>query len=448
MTALNRRSFLLRGTLGAASVTVGLPFLDYFLDNNGAALAAEHGGGRLPLRFGTWFWGCGVIPQRWVPEASGSNFTLSPQLMPIEPVRQHVSILSNYGVHLDGRSNNPHYSGNIGMRTGIPVDAWQRIEAPTIDVLIADAIGSGSFYRSLSLAPDGNTATSYSYTNGSSMNAAIPTPMELYSRIFGVDFRDPNAANFTPDPQVIARKSVLSGITERRRALIGKLGAADRARVDQYFTSIREVENQLAMQLEKPAPAEACVVPQKPADLAPTTDVNGRRKSHRLMTELLAMALACNQTKVFNMVFATAFSDLRRAGTTTGYHQTTHEEFVDREKGYQPTVDTFVVQTMEAWADFVSILAAMKEGDGSLLDNSLVLAHSDVSYGKNHDVTTIPIMLAGRAGGKVKSGLHINGNGGPVTQVGLTVQQAMGVAIDSWGTQSMRAATPISDILA
>ena len=448
MPGIDRRSFLLRGTLGATSVAVGLPLLDHFLDGNGVAFAAELGGGRLPVRFGTWFWGCGVIPHRWVPEAMGSQFELSPQLKPIEAVRHDIIILSNYGVQLDGRSNNPHYSGNIGLRTGIPVDAWQRIEAPTIDVLIADAIGAGSFYRSLSLAPDGNTATSYSYANGSTMNAAIPTPMELYARIFGVNFRDPNAADFTPDPQVIARRSVLSGITEQRRALLGKLGASDRARVDQYFTSIREVENQLSLQLERPAPAEACVLPQKPGDFAPTTDMIGRRKSHRAMTELLAMALACNQTKVFNMVFATAFSDLRRAGTSTAYHQTTHEEFVDRDKGYQPVVDSFVMETMEAWADFVSILGSVREGAGTLLDNSLIMAHSDVSYGKNHDVTTIPVMLAGRAGGKIRSGLHVNGNGNPVTQVGLTVQQVMGVPVDGWGTQSMRATSAISEIQA
>lgn len=450
MAGLNRRDFLLRGTLGAGAgaVAIGLPFLDYFLNDNGTALAATHGGGQLPVRFGTWFWGCGVIPNRWTPTATGADYELSPQLEPLRAVKAHINILSGFGVQLDGRSNNPHYSGNIGVRTGVPVDVWQRIEAPTIDVIVADAIGSGSFFRSLSLAPDGNPATTYSYANGSTMNAAIPTPMELYTRIFGADFRDPNAADFQPDPQVMARRSVLSGVTEQRRKLIGKLGAADRARVDQYFTSIREVENKLALQLEKPPRAEACVVPKKPEDLKPSTDVDARRKSHGLMTDMLAMALACNQTRVFNMVFATAFSDLRRIGNSTGYHQTTHEEFVDRDKGYQVVVESFVQQNMQAWGDFVAALAAVREGDGTLLDNTLVLAHSDVSYGKNHDVSTVPLMTAGRAGGKIKTGLHVAGAGQPVTQVGLTLQQAMGVPVDSWGTQSMQATTGVSEIVA
>lgn len=448
MAELSRRGFLMRGTVGAVAVAVGLPFLDYFLDDSGTAFAAAVGGGRLPVRFGTWFWGTGVIPNRWTPAATGANFDLPPQLQALQPVREHVNILSGYGVSLDGRSNNPHYSGNIGVRTGIPMDTWQRIEAPTIDVLIADAIGAGSFFRNLSLTPDGNPSTTYSYANATSVNAAIPSPMELYARVFGVDFHDPNAADFKADPQVVARRSVLSGVTEHRRKLLGKLGAADKARVDQYFTSIREVENKLALQLEKPPRAEACAVPGKVEELKPTTDIVGRMKSHKAMTELLAMALACNQTRVFNMVFSTALSDLRRVGTTTGYHQTTHEEFVDREKGYQPTVDTFVQQNMEAWGDFVAGLASVKEGAGTLLDNTLVMAHSDVSYGKNHDVTTIPIMTAGRAGGKIKTGLHIAGNGQPVTQIGLTMQQVMGVPVDSWGTQSMRAINGVSEIMA
>lgn len=71
MTNMNRRGFLLRGAFAGATVGVGLPFLDYFLDDNGTAFAAEYGGGRLPVRFGTWFWGCGMIPDRWNPKKQG-----------------------------------------------------------------------------------------------------------------------------------------------------------------------------------------------------------------------------------------------------------------------------------------------------------------------------------------------------------------------------------------
>lgn len=448
MTNTNRRGFLMRGMAGGAAVSIGIPFLDYFLDDNGVAFAADFGGGRLPVRFGTWFWGCGMIPHRWNPTRAGADFDLPPELAPIEPVREHVTVLSGYSVSLDGKSNQPHISGNIGLRTGAPMDSWQEIVAPTLDVNIADAVGSGSFFRSLELSADGNPRTSFSYRTGSEMNPSVATPLELYQRIFGPGFHDPNAAEFTPDPRIMARRSVLSAVTEQRRALVGKLGAEDRARVDSYFTAIREVENKLALQLERPPKAEACMVPSAPPDLVPSTDVEERRKTHKLMAELLAMALACNQTKVFNMVFSTATADLRRTGSAVGYHQATHEELIDRTIGYQPTVDEFSTSSMSGWADFVAAMASVREGDGTLLDNMLVLAHSEVSYAKNHDVNGIPMMLAGRAGGKVRNGIHIASQGDPVSRVGLTVQQVMGAPLGSWGEGSMQTARPVTEILA
>jgi hypothetical protein len=443
-----RRGFVLRGLLGGGAVTLGLPLFDCVLDGSGKAMAATLGGGRLPVRFGTWFWGSGVIPHRWAPRQTGADYDLPPQLAGLKDVKQHVSVLSGFDVPLSGEANSPHFSGNIAVRTGSPAEGWQKIAAPSLDVLIADAIGSGSVFRSLNLTPDGNPRTSYSFRNGNAMNASIPSPLEMYQQLFGPDFQDPNSANFTPDPRYMVRRSVLSGVTEERRRLMRRLGAADRARADQYFTSVREVEQKLALQLQKPPPAESCRMPAKPGNAAASTDIATRAAAHKLMSEMLAMALACNQTKVFNMAFSTALSDLRRDGAATGFHQCTHEELTDRTLGYQPTVDGFVTETMNAWGDFVRAMAAVKEGDGTLLDNMLVLAHSDVSFGKNHSVTGLPMMLAGHAGGKIRSGLHISNGGDPVTRVGLTVQQIMGVPADAWGAGDCRVNRPLVELYA
>jgi len=448
--SISRRGFVLRGLVGGGAVAVGLPNLDYFLNDSGTAYAATLGGRALPVRFGSWFWGCGMIPDRWEPKTVGADYDLPPQLAPIEPVKQHVTILTGFDVALDGKANLPHLSGNTALRTGSAADEWTQIEAPTFDVLIADAIGGGSYFRTLNLSADGNARTSYSFRNGSSMNAAIATPQALYRQIFGPDFHDPNSAQFTPDPRYIARQGVLSAVGEERRALLARVGAADRARLDQYFTSVREMEQKLALQLQKPPPAEACVRPSEPRAMpanADMTDTSTRIANHKMMAELLAMALACNQTRVFNMAFSAAAADLRQAGETTGYHQCTHEELVDRSIGYQPTVDKFATRSMEAWKDFVAALANVREGDGTLLDNVLVMAHSEVSLARNHDVTAIPVMIAGRAGGKVKNGVHIKGPGEPISRIGLTVQQVMGVSTDAWGKGAMRATRPVSDIL-
>jgi len=446
--SISRRSFMLRGVLGGGAVAVGIPILDAFLNDNGSAFAATVGGGRLPVRFGTWFWGCGMIPERWVPQKTGTDYDLPPQLEPIRAVQQHVTILSGFDVMLDGKPNLPHISGNTGVRTGESAETWQGIKAPTFDVLISDAIGSGSYFRALDLSLDGNPQTSYSFRNGSTLNASVPNPVELYQKVFGTDFHDPNKADFKPDPKFMVRKSVLSGVAEQRRALLAKVGTADRMRLDQYFTSVREMEEKLSLQLQKPPPAEACVRPDAPAPIrGDITDIGVRKANHKLMTQLLGMALACNQTRVFNMNFDTAAAELRRAGDTTGYHQSTHEELVDRSIGYQPTVDKFAVGSMEAWADFVQTLAGIKEGAGTLLDNLLVVAHSEVSFAKNHDVAGIPVMLAGRAGGRVKSGIHVKGSGEPISRIGLTAQQVMGVPVDSWGGGAMRSNRAVSEVL-
>ena len=104
---LNRRTFL-RGTLGGAAISVGLPFLDIFLNTNGNAMAATSA--PLPQRFGTWFFGCGMNPARWNPSTEGLDWELSPELLPIAPMRHRMNILSGYSVLLDGEANQVHLS--------------------------------------------------------------------------------------------------------------------------------------------------------------------------------------------------------------------------------------------------------------------------------------------------------------------------------------------------
>src|SRR3546814_19702425 len=104
--------------------------------------------------------------------------------------------------------------------------------------------------------------------------------------------------------------------------------------------------------------------------------------THRLMAGLLAKALQCNQTHVFNVLFNDTASNLRRAGSTTTHHTLTHEEPDDAQLGYQKQVSWFATKSMVAWREFLDEISAIKEGDGTLLDNCLILAHSD---GKSED---------------------------------------------------------------
>jgi hypothetical protein len=165
------------------------------------------------------------------------------------------------------------------------------------------------------------------------------------------------------------------------------------------------------------------------------------------MADVLSFALACDQTRVFSMMFSDRLSGLRQAGSSSQHHQLTHDEAIDDELGYQPEATEFIYTSMEAWADFIERLAAIPEGDGTLLDNCLVFGHSDVSFAKVHGITGVPMMIAGSAQGALRPGVHVRGATSPSTRAGLTIQQAMGLNIERWGARSMEATQPISEIL-
>ncbi len=441
--AMNRRT-VLRGLLRGGVISVSLPLLDCFLNTNGTALA---NGAAMPVRFGTWHWGCGINPERWNPAAAGPDYQITPELEPITPVRNEITVLSGFDVKLDGRSNFVHSSGNLGMLTGEAPKAADETDLPTMDVLVADGIGGGSRFRSLEVTATGDPAHSYSRRNTVSRNPAEPSPVAFYTRIFGPDFQDPNAAEFKPDPNTMMRASVLSAVSDDRATLMKHLGTADRARLDQYFTSVRQLEQQLELQLQKPPAAEACKRALRPTDGPMGVEIGEVLTNHRLFGQLLAMALTCNQTKVFNIVFSDSSSSLRQAGSATTHHTLTHEELPDKQLGYQVGATWFEMQAMNAWAELVAMLSSIKEGDGTLLDHSLVMAHSDTSVAKSHEVVGIPVMLAGKAGGRLKTGLHVKGSGDPISRIGLTIQQVMGLPVDKWGTGAMQTSKSISEIL-
>jgi hypothetical protein len=442
-----RRS-VVRGMMQGSAVAVGLPLLELFLNGNGSALAA---GAPIPTRFGTWFWGCGINQARWVPDTIGAGYDLKEELKPIAPWREKVTVLSGFNCVLGGKPNLPHWSGAMATFAGAaPTRGGMgsgSTDHPTIDTLVADHFSQGSRFRSLEIACTGNSSVSYSMRAGATVNPSEVDPVKLYQRIFGPEFQDPNAASFTPDPAIMLRQSVLSSMKDERDELLRSVGAADKERVDQYFTSVRELEQQLGNMLEKPAPAEACVVGTEPGatELGPTWDVAA--KNHDLLARLTVMALACNQTRVFNVALSTAASNLRRAGEAIAFHELTHEEPIDEQLGYQPKSTFFMERSMETFASLLKMMDEVKEGDGTLLDHSLVLATSESNYAKIHSLDSLPIMVAGQGSGKWKSGQHIAGKGDPSSRVGLTIQQALGMSVGTWGAEAMQTSRAIGEVL-
>jgi hypothetical protein len=162
----------------------------------------------------------------------------------------------------------------------------------------------------------------------------------------------------------------------------------------------------------------------------------------------LVMALACNQTKVFNLLYSNSASSLTRAGYPDPHHNITHEELIDDERGMQVQSSWFLREAFKAFAYFVEALERQPEGDGSLLDHTLVYAHSDNESAKTHVLDGTPMFTAGRGNGRLLTGLHIDGQGDVATRLGYTVQRAMGLTIGEWGGASLRTSREISEILA
>jgi len=442
---LSRRRAL-RGMIGGAAVTVGVPLLDAMLDTSGTAFAAT--GAPVPVRFGTWFWGLGVNPTRWFPKKPGSDYDMPPELAPISDYRSKINVFGNFNVPLDGAPNLPHRSGGVAVRTGMAITADRGLPGESFDIAIGELIGARSRFRSLEVSSSGDPRNSLSGRGGGNLNPSEVSPAALYARIFGTGFKDPNSASFTPDPQVMARRSVLSAVTEQRKALDASVGAADRAKLDQYYTSVRQLEKQLDVELTRPEPLQACVVPKAVADRPVNAEIENVMQNHELMTDLLVMALACDQTRVFNMMFNNGASSLTRIGSTITHHQLTHEEVLDQKLGYQPEATYFLTKIMDAWVYFVRALDKVKEGDRTLLDNTLVFAHSETEFAKFHTIDNMPMMTAGSAGGRMKTGLYVDGAGSPVSRMGLTLQQVMGVSLDKWGAKSMETSKTIGEVVA
>lgn len=440
---LSRRRFL-RGTLKGATVSVGLPLLDLFLNDSGTALAS---GAPIPMRFGTWSWGLGMSESVFVPKKTGPDFDLPEEIAALAPIQKHINLYTNYHVFKDDAPNLCHHSGWVVLRSGIAPTSGQRRPGETIDVAVARKLGNATRFRSLSATATGDVRDSFSYEGGNSVNAPEYSPLRFYQRLFGSDFQDPNADGFTPDPRVLVRKSALSVVKDEAKKLEKSLGSNDRQRLDQYFSGLRDLERRFDLQLTKPDPREACIVPDAPEDLPVGLDADLVSMRHRMMTDLMLMAIACDQTRVFNMFYAAAFSATTRPGYDKPHHTATHEEAVDPELGYQPNTSWYTRRAMEEWAYYVQALADFKEGDGSLLDHSFVYATTDQSFAKIHAIEGIPMFSAGTAGGRVKTGLHLDGGGTPGCRLGYTAQRLMGLDIDSWGDKSNTTSSEISEIL-
>jgi len=191
---LSRRR-VLRGMLNGTAVTIGLPLLNCFLNDNGTAWAS---GAKMPVRFGTWAWGLGMNKAIFVPQKIGTGFDLPEEIASLANVRDHINLLTNATYFRDSYQNLCHFTGWVVSRTGAAPKAAGFIPGETIDVTIANQIGNATRFKSLTATAAGDVRGTYSYENTNTPNAQEWSPIQFYTRLFGPEFQDPNAPEFKP----------------------------------------------------------------------------------------------------------------------------------------------------------------------------------------------------------------------------------------------------------
>ena len=437
-----RRS-LLRGAIQGSTVVMGLPILESFLNSNGTAFAD---GTELSPCFGSWFFGLGLTPGRWQPEVIGSNYELPEHVAALQPIKEKLNIFSGLQIFLDGKVNQNHISGAQGQMTGVVTRSAADYDE-SFDAVIDKQFGANARFRTLEVACDGNASSGWTARGRNGKTPCQISPLELYRRIYGDGFIDPNQADFAPNPEVMVRHSVLSAVTEQRQKLMNSVSSDDRSRLDEYFSSLRDVEQKLAFELERPAPLPACSIPSMDVEEIGTM-VAQVQNTHKQFATLLSHALACGQTRIFHVTLGNAFSTLRLPGEPSAYHALTHEEPIDPELGYQPKCKVIGEQCMGFFVELLQALDSIREGEGTLLDRSLVYAFTDHGEARLHSMKNLPVFTAGSAGGRLKTGLHISAEGDAATRVGFTIQKALGVVTNKWGVESNEVSTPFSEVLA
>ena len=447
---ISRRA-VLRGMLaGGISISVPLPRLAGMLNGNGTAYA---GGGPLPVRFGTWFFGNGIIPDRWVPNRTGRGdaWQLSEQLAPLVEVKPWLSVITGLSIKIPNK--NPHASHPCAALTGAST-ASGHVRLPTIDQLIAPALGVDTAYPSgihTGLSNQtGATALrlAISYRGPNAANPPAYSPTALYRELLG--FTTNGGRRVPVDPELLDRQSVLDAVAADTDALKQRLGASDRARLDQHLEGLSELQGRIRRQL---IPISTGPLPN-PDELYPKRGTDGTisRERGQAFADLLVFALATDLTRVFSYTFTcpASHADYADCGLV---NSSFHEDYGHRlsMSGLAAATRGFNTGVKYAMTNLADLLTRMKDvpdGSGTLLDNTCVYVTSCVSESQTHSGHDYPLLVAGRAGGKLQSDQHVRLLGENVSKVPFSLLTALAGHTEAFGEAEGRVTSGIPELLA
>jgi len=431
-TKLSRR-MVLRG-VGAA---LGLPLLEAMIP---ALTPVVKTAGNPVKRFGAIFVPLGERPGYWTPKTVGSNFEFSPILKPLEPFRNSITVVSELCDPLDGHATTvaAWLSGAIPFRT-----IAENVRAGiTIDQTIANKIGQDTPLPSLELATEDftgwiggcDTAYSCAYMNTISWkNETTPLPMEINPRVvFERMFGRPGTS-----AQRLARmednRSILDSVRQEASDLQKSLGTRDRARLNDYLDNVREIEQRI-QKAEKNAKTEQ-TVPDAPIGIPESFDEHAS-----LMYDLAAVAFEANVTRVFTYMKSRDASQrvYPNIGVNEPHHAMSHHGNNPEKISGLVKLNTYHVSL---FAKFLQKMQATPDGDGSLLDHSLILYGSGMSESDQHSRLDVPTLLVGGGSGGMKGNRHIKADKEtPLANLMLALANKFDCDIDKFGISTGRLA--------
>jgi len=414
---LPRRTFL-RGT----GTALALPLLDAMVP----ALTAERLTDAAPVRrLGFIYFPLGVDRDRWRPGGEGSGYEASEALAPLAAHRDKFVVLTGLSSDPDRSKSGFHDRAMASFMTGCEPTKGKVHVGISVDQVAARTLGKETQFASLELTTEetGNLPGPVFKT------ATNPLPFEknprfVFERLFGEGGRiDPEAAR----RRDASDQSALDAVSDRIAELKAELGTDDRRKLDQYFESIRDVERRIDVAMNRPPPT-----------LPPTERPPGIPDSWvdhvKLMFDLQTLAIQADLTRVWTFLYGREATSMKfpHLDISMGHHEISHHNF---EKYKLDALAKINVNQCELLSYFLTKLDALKEGNTTLLDHSLIMYGSSLSVPTSHSQRDLPILLIGGAAGRVAGGRHVvfPGDTTPLTNLYLTMLDKAGVPTEKLG---------------
>jgi hypothetical protein len=422
--------------LRGASAAVALPFLDSMAP---AQTPLSRTAARPTLRAGFIYVPHGAILPQWTPIGDGADFKFSRILKPLEPFRDSITVVTGCAINAE----NGHAISNSMWLNGVrPAHGTEIRSATTADQLIAAKIGQDTAFPSLELATEDHSAElgscggdyACAYMNTISWrNATTPNPMELnprvvFERLFGGD----GATAAERLARLNDNLSLLDGVASAAKDLSRTLDARDRARVSDYLDNIREIERRIA-QAEKKNGESELVAPDTPAGIPDSFE-----EHVKLMFDLWALAFQGDITRVTTFMMARELSTRTypQIGVAEGHHPVSHHQNVPEQIEKHAKINTYHVTLL---AGFLEKLRNSPDGEGNLLDHSMILYGSGMSNGNVHSHDILPAVIAGGAAGRLKGNRHVKAPLlTPLSNLLVSLLDKAGVATDRLGDNTGR----------